>query len=137
MATPPHGTPRSYRRGCRCATCREAQRVYSRDKRLARAGLPCPDVQSIRPDGLVVRRPGPVETGVLEEIAALSTANARPGLVQVALAHARVMDDPGAVSQHASNGHRLAEALDKMRRGADSQVGRLATVRKISSVRSA
>jgi len=65
----------------------------------------------------------------MAEIEGLSTA-ARPGLVEVALAHARVLDDPVAISQHAANGHRLAEALRELRKGADQGRGRLASVRQ-------
>jgi len=70
---------------------------------------------------------------VLAEISGLSTAASRPGLIQVALALARVLDDPVAIAQHAASGHRLAEALDRLRKGADSGRGTLANVRQITA----
>ena len=47
--------------------------------------------------------PGPVESGVQEEIQGLAS-EARPGLAQAALALARVLDNPKAASSSAGGG---------------------------------
>lgn len=53
--------------------------------------------------------PGPVEVGVEEELARLTEAC--PGLAQVALALARLMDDPRAVNQQPAAAKVLASML--------------------------
>jgi hypothetical protein len=57
--------------------------------------------------------PGPVEAGVEAEISDLA-AEARPGLAQIALALARLMDDPRAVNQQPAAAKTLAMLLDKL-----------------------
>ena len=52
--------------------------------------------------------PGPVESGVESEIAELAQTEERPGLAQVALALARIMDNPRAVNQPATAGQLVA-----------------------------
>lgn len=131
-----HGTRSCYSRGCRQPECVAAQREYNANLRKRKSNnettrapvraLPTPTPPQQPSTGATV------EEAVRAEIDGLSTASSRPGLVAVALAHARVLDDPVAISQHASNGHRLAEALEKLRKGSESQVGRLAAVRQIS-----
>lgn len=37
---PPHGKPGTYKNGCRCAACREANRVYQADANKRRAADP-------------------------------------------------------------------------------------------------
>jgi hypothetical protein len=76
--------------------------------------------------------PGRVESGVLAEIGSLSTVGSRQGLVEIAIALAKVLDSPLAIAQHASAGHRLSETLDKLRKGADAKTGRLAAVRSMT-----
>ena len=76
--------------------------------------------------------PGPVEAGVLAEIEGLQQTSERPGLAQMALSLARVMDDPKAVNQKPAAAAKLAELLDKLRKGADSRKSKLASVREMT-----
>jgi hypothetical protein len=60
-------------------------------------------------------------------------AQARPGLAQVALALARVLDNPKAVNQHAAAAQVLSALLDKLRAvSARSRRGGLAVVRTMT-----
>jgi hypothetical protein len=75
--------------------------------------------------------PGPVESGVEAEIAGL--AESRPGLAQIALALARIMDNPRALSSQPPAAKVLTTVLDKLHSvGAQSRRGRLAVVRTLT-----
>jgi hypothetical protein len=76
--------------------------------------------------------PGRVESGVLAEIGMLSTASKRPGLVEAALAMARMLDSQLNLAQHPQAVARLQAVLAELRVGADSRKGWLADVRKMS-----
>lgn len=124
-----------YLQGCRCGKCVKANSDYKKGLRqrsngqvvnLPKAPPPNPAVGDSEPAAA-----GVVESGVLAEIEKLSTTETRQGLVQVALALARVLDNPVAIGQHPSAAHRLSETLDKLRKGADSRKSRLATVRQL------
>lgn len=133
-----HGTRTRYNTGCRCDLCKQASRDYDkarRQKMLAQkharpkvTALPTAKAAAVVADV----EPGRVEAGVLAEIEGLSTAASRQGLVEIAIALARVLDSPLAIAQHASAAHRLSETLDKLRRGADGRMGRLAAVRQMT-----
>jgi hypothetical protein len=93
-----HGTRRRYNDGCHCDACTAANNAYLQEYRQRRA-----DGGPIRPSNMatlsspVTPQPpnaGPVKFGVEAEIAGL--AEARPGLAQVALALARILDNPKA-----------------------------------------
>ena len=138
-----HGTRTRYNTGCRCDECKQASRDYDKTRRqrmLATKHAPAkvtklptmtavPD--PVQPDA------GRVESGVLAEIEQLSTTASRQGLVEIAIALARVLDSPLAIAQHPSAAHRLSETLDKLRKGADSRKGRLASVRSMTRTREA
>jgi hypothetical protein len=79
---------------------------------------------------------GAVEAAVELEITGLAQAEARPGLAQAALALARIMDNPKAISQQPAASKSLAEILDKLRKGADARKSRLASVRSMTAVKS-
>ena len=133
-----HGTRTKYNAGCRCDACKQANSDYNRtrgqSKRAAKHGpgtvtkLPTATPVAV----LAEPEPGRVEAGVMNEIGSLSTADSRQGLVEIAIALARVLDSPLAIAQHASAAHRLSETLDKLRKGADSRKGRLAAVRQMT-----
>jgi hypothetical protein len=75
---------------------------------------------------------GPVESGVQDEIGGLA-AQARPGLVQAALAMARILDNPRATNQQPAAAKVLAALLEKLRSAsAHGRRGRLAIVRTIA-----
>jgi hypothetical protein len=129
-----HGTRRRYVEGCRCDECADAQRNYQRDYRERKArGLPTisqlPRPQNSNPEEPC--GPGPVESGVQAEIG--SAAEARPGLAQMALALARVMDNPRAVNQKPAAAKALTSLLDKLHQaGAPGRRGHLSVVRTMT-----
>jgi hypothetical protein len=139
-----HGSRSCYNRGCRRPECVAAERAYNQKRRTVKktGSTSTKRLSTVNSGADAVvsplhavpspeREPGPTESAVLAEIEGLSTADSRPGVVALALAHARVLDDPVAVSQHASNGRQLRETLDALRKGADARGGRLASVRQI------
>lgn len=138
-----HGSRTRYNQGCRCEPCVQSNRDYNkargqalRAKKHAPAKvtkLPTVNAAAPRDD----YQPGRVESGVLAEIDGLSTAGSRQGLVEIAIALARVLDSPLAIAQHPSAAHRLSETLDKLRKGADARKGRLAAVRSMTRSREA
>jgi hypothetical protein len=122
-----HGTRTRYTQGCRCDNCKGAQSGYQRDYRECRAsGLTRPTSVMAEPDG-----PGPAESGVQAEIAGL--ADIRPGLAQVALALARLMDNPRAMSSKPAAAKVLASLLDRLRSASTGgRGGHLAAVRTMA-----
>lgn len=138
-----HGSRTKYNSGCRCEPCVQANRDYNkargqaiRAKKHAPAKVTALKSAPAAPDP-VLPEAGRVEAGVLAEIEQLSTTASRQGLVEIAIALARVLDSPLAIAQHPSAAHRLSETLDKLRKGADSRKGRLATVRSMTRPREA
>ena len=141
-----HGTRSCYVGGCRRPECRLAESEYQRGRRRRGAKtvisakpkkkktlaavpvLPVPVIST----PIASAEPGRVEAGVLAEIAMLSTAHKRPGLVQGALAMARLLDSSLNVPQHAPAMARLQAVLAELRVGADARTGWLADVRKMS-----
>jgi hypothetical protein len=118
-----HGTRRRYNEGCRCGDCAAANNAYQQEYRQRRVSPP------VTPP---VSDAGPVESGVMAEIDGLA-AQARPGLAQVALAVARVLDNPRAVNQHAAAAKVLSVLLDKLRSvSARGRRGGLAVVRTMT-----
>lgn len=144
MATKQHGVRSRYNEGCRCEECKEFNREYWRDYRARKVtGDVIP--RSERSAAAVAlasspaedSSPGRVESGVLAEIEGLAQAEARPGLVQMALELSRVMDNPKAVSQKPAASKALAEILATLRKGADARKSRLATVKAMTKPGSA
>lgn len=130
-----HGTRTRYNQGCRCDDCKQAARDYNKARgQSIRAKKHAPTTVTKLPtaSSATSGEPGRVEAGVLAEIGELSTAANRQGLVEIAVALARVLDSPLAIAQHPSAAHRLSETLDKLRKGADGRSGRLAAVRQMS-----
>ncbi len=137
-----HGTRTRYNAGCRCEPCKVANAEYAKQyAQVRRAEKVKPGaVTSIRAAKSAPKAapspesagPGEVEAAVIAELAGLSTAGSRPGLMQVAISLARVLDTPSAVAQHASAAHRLSETLDKLRKGADAKSSKLAAVRQMT-----
>jgi hypothetical protein len=108
-----HGTRRRYVEGCRCEDCTQANRVYFRRRRAAKVLSPA--AVDPLPAAGASQSPerGPVESGVEAEIAGL--AESRPGLAAAALALARILDSPRAVSSQPAAAKVLAGLLDKLR----------------------
>jgi len=130
-----HGSRTRYNTGCRCDSCKLANREYDKSRRqkiLASKHAPATVTALPRPAEMQVGEVGRVEFGIMAEIAELSTAAGRPGLVAIASAMAKVLDSPLAIAQHGSTGKALAEILDKIRKGSDSRQGKLASVRSMT-----
>lgn len=130
-----HGSRTKYNAGCRCDACKKASRDYDKSRRqkmLASKHAPATVTKLRSAPSPEVSEQGGVESGVMAEIGSLSTAANRQGLVQIAIALARVLDSPLAIAQHPSAAHRLSETLDKLRKGADSKTGKLAAVRQMT-----
>jgi hypothetical protein len=122
-----HGTRHRYNDGCRCEDCTAANAAYQQKYRERRVIVPLS--APVTPQTF---EPGPVEVAVEKEIAGLSET--RPGLAQAALAMARVLDNPRAVSSQPAAAKVLATLLDKLRSAsARSRSGRLAVVRAMST----
>ena len=138
-----HGTPRCYREGCRCDDCRVAMREYNADlrKRRAEGGPITPgkvvSLPTVSSANVQAAGPGPVEAGVQAEIEGLQQTLDRPGVAQMALALARILDDPRAKSQQPAAAANLANLLDKLHKGADAKKSKLAAVRSMTSAKSA
>ena len=130
-----HGTRTKYNSGCRCDECKQASRDYAKSRAQAmRAKKHGGATLTTLPTIAAAPTPeaGRVESGVLAEIDGLSTAASRQGLVEIAIALARVLDSPLAIAQHPSAAHRLSETLDKIRKGSDTRQGKLASVRSMT-----
>jgi hypothetical protein len=137
-----HGTRTKYNAGCRCAECKQAASDYERARRQSiNAQKHAPAKLTALPARAATGNATPpatveagrVESGVMAEIGELSTAASRQGLVEIAIALARVLDSPLAIAQHPSAAHRLSETLDKIRKGADARKSKLASVRQMTS----
>ena len=116
-----HGTRRRYINGCRCEDCTESNRLYFRQRRASPCVADLPHME-----------PGPVESGVENEIAGL--AEVRPGLAQMALDLARVLDNPRATNQKPAAAKVLAALLDKLHAAsAQRRPGNLAVVRTMTA----
>lgn len=134
-----HGTHAHYSAGCRCDSCREAHRVRARGYRLRKAnGEVVPQFRYAdqqEPDLLADRptsAPGPVEVSVQAEIG--DVVDSRPGLAQVALAMARLLDNPKAVNQQPAAAKVLVTVLDTLRKGsAQGRRGNLALVKSMTT----
>ena len=132
-----HGTRTRYNAGCRCTDCKQAATDYGKARRQAiRADkhAPAKVTPLVKPrsaDSFPLQS-GRVEAGVLAEIGELSTSASRQGLVEIAIALAKVLDSPLAIAQHPSAAHRLSETLDKIRKGAEPRRSKLAAVRQMT-----
>jgi hypothetical protein len=129
-----HGRER-YRRGCRCDECKQAQASYQRAFReRQRNGLV--GVTNATPDldGPVGNpTPGPVEQAVESELAGVPSAEWRPSLVQVALAMARILDNPRAPSAQPAAAKVLVSVMDQLHKGsAQGRRGSLAVVKSMT-----
>jgi hypothetical protein len=107
IAEAPHGRGR-YQRGCRCATCKLANREYQRRHRTKQFRLVTPPPADVTPVA------GPVEIAVRAQLEHLPSAEDRPGLVAIAIRLGQVMDTESAVPQFASAAKVLSEILSTL-----------------------
>ena len=119
-----HGTPSRYSQGCRCADCTEAHRLRAIDYRTRKEESESLPAQTA---------PGQVETAIAVEIAGLASAEARPGLVAIAAAMARLLDDPRAKTPKPAAAKTLVAVLETLHKGAaQGRRGNLAVVRTMT-----
>jgi hypothetical protein len=124
-----HGTPSRYSQGCRCADCTEAHRLRAIDYRTRKEESEPLPAQTA---------PGQVETAIAVEIAGLASAEARPGLVAIAAALARLLDDPRAKTAKPAAAKGLIAVLDALHKGsAQGRRGGLAVVRAMTTEKGA
>jgi hypothetical protein len=77
---------------------------------------------------------GPVEAAVQQEISGLAQAQLRPGLVAIAAATARILDNPRAPSAQPAAAKVLVSVLDTLHKGsAQGRRGNLAVVREMTT----
>jgi hypothetical protein len=124
-----HGTRYRYTQGCRCDDCKNANTLYLRRRRERQLTGEVTQSESREANA----SPGPVESGVTAEIDGLA-AQARPWLAQAALALARILDNPKAISQQPAAAKTLATLLDKLRSASvRGRRGNLALVRTMTA----
>lgn len=151
-----HGRAR-YRHGCRCEQCKQAESDYQRARRQRKNeevgdfAAPTPrglrvlrssdntvltsdDGKTSQPDELEVPANSVVEA-VSAEIEALG-GTPRPGLAATALALARILDNPKAVSTQPAAAAKLSDLLAQLHKGADGRKSKLAAVRAMTSTKS-
>jgi hypothetical protein len=116
-----HGTPSRYSQGCRCADCTEAHRLRAVDYRTRK--------EESEPEPT---SPGQVEKAVEAEIGGLAVS--RPSLAAIALAMARILDNPRAKSTQPPAAKVLVSVLDTLHKGsAQGRRGNLALVREMTT----
>ena len=121
-----HGTRRGYNDGCRCDDCKDAQRLYQQRYRERRRSLS--PVTNVTPAASSLR---PVAAAVEAEIEEL--IESRPGLAQVALAMARILDNPRAVASQPAAAKVLSGLLDKLATAsAGGQRGRFSVIKSMT-----
>jgi len=132
-----HGTRHRYIDGCRCDDCKAANRDYQRDLRWrhanGEAGQRATVVSLPAAQEPVVSGPGPVERAVTSEIGGLTQADMRPALVETAVSLAKILDNPGAVSQQPADAGKLADILNRSHKGAAPRRGGLKLVRAMTT----
>jgi hypothetical protein len=142
MAAKQHGTARAYRGGCGCEPCKDAYAAYRRQYR-ARKKRTAVTVAPVSPTALsdatvTSLRPAPApvvgvaEQAVIDELTSLSSAVTRLSDVQGAIAMARILDNPNAISNQAAAQARLQNVMESLRKGSDRKKGRLASVQSMT-----
>jgi hypothetical protein len=126
-----HGTRRRYNEGCRCEDCTAANAAYQQSYRQRATTVRLSTWTTPLPEQMTPAVVGPVESGVQLEIEELT--DARPGLVQVALAMARLLDNPKAVNQQPAAAKVLSGLLDKLATAsAGGRCGRLSVIKSMT-----
>ena len=102
---------------------REKNREYMRDYRARqRAAGQMASVTQLHPGESA-------EAAVTEELSMLPLSAKQPASVAIALAMARILDNPSAVPQHPQAGARLMEVMRDLRQEVESGKSKLSTLR--------
>ena len=124
IAEAPHGRGR-YQRGCRCATCKLANREYQRRHRSKFLRSVAPPPADVTPVA------GPVEIAVRAQLEHLPVAQERPGLVAIAIRLAQLMDNQSAVPQFSAAAKVLSDILGTLSKHSTRRT-RLSAVRSMT-----
>lgn len=139
------GTRQAYQAGCRCERCKEAESSYKRGLRQRKreavgsfVAAPVSALSLVSGDGTVPSTSGNVGVGAVEaavqaEIDALGSD--RGGLKATAVALAKILDNPKAVSTQPAAAAKLADMLETLRKSADVKKSKLASIRSMTSVK--
>jgi hypothetical protein len=125
-----HGTHSRYSQGCRCDACTEGHRLTAREyAQRKNAGQVRPRVQVVESSEIPnFSEPGPVEQATREEVSGMSAT--RPAMVEIALAMARLLDNPRVASVQPSAAKTLVNVLEALHKSsAQERRGNLALVR--------
>jgi hypothetical protein len=137
-----HGTRQCYQAGCRLEQCKEAEAAYKRELRRRKreavgefATKPGPALSLISGDGTVTPASvsaggGVVEAAVQAEIDALGSD--RGGLKATAVALAKILDNPKAISTQPAAAAKLADILGELRKNSSGRRSKLAEVRSMT-----
>jgi hypothetical protein len=135
IADRPHGSRSRYNAGCRCDTCRQANRRYAQHYRRSRKlrAVPEPQASTPRSAEQTLPAPGVVTAAVVAQLADLPAAEARPGIAAIAVRLAELLDNAEATPQHPAAAGRLVELLCQLAKAEPSRRGRLSLVRSMTS----
>jgi hypothetical protein len=125
----PHGRSRYRHHGCRCAVCKEANRLYMRELRARKRGL-TPVPADVTPT--VAEAAGRVVAAVEADLAALGDLTRYRALAAAAVAMGRILDDPRQVTTQPSAAKQLTSLLEVLRREAPPRPGRLRAVQAMT-----
>lgn len=132
-----HGTNTSYIAGCRCAQCKDAHATRARQYRLRKTnGEVIPQFRYDEPQESTPlpaeTPPGQVEKAVEAELSGLAVS--RPALAAIALAMARILDNPRAKSTQAPAAKVLVNVLEALHKSsAQERRGNLAVVKSMTA----
>jgi len=131
----PHGRSRYRHHGCRCVVCVEANRVYMRGLRARKRGLtPVPLAETLadRPPSISAETSGPVVAAVRRDLERLGDLTGWEYLAAAAIAMARILDHPGAVTTQPAAAKQLMSLMDTLRENAAPKRGKLAAIQAMS-----
>jgi len=138
-----HGTRQCYADGCRLPECKAAQAKYRREHKARQLGVVTDFPKAGRKpktaaEAAVVAAQDAVPAGagwneqqVLAELATLSSAETRKGAAASAIALAKILDNPNAVTSWVSAAKALPDILKDLREGSARKKGRLASVQSL------
>jgi hypothetical protein len=125
-----HGWQQYYR-GCRCAVCREGVRLRVAERRAAKRTLtPVPAVPVPAQDEPLAE-PGPCVRAVRAELDGLGDLTGWQGLAAAAVAMARILDHPGAVTTQPAACRQLMSLMETLHKVADVPRRRLKSIEKM------
>lgn len=126
IADRPHGRSR-YTAGCRCGTCKQANREYQRRRR-SKHLQPVPPGDPSPPSEFIS---GPVTQAVSAQLEHLPAAQERPGVFAIAIRLAQLLDNQTAVPQYSSAARVLTDIIATLSKHSTRRT-RLSAVRSMT-----